>query len=579
MAINVSDFRRRDRTPTTPIIRSQRSFCAFVVHRYTKVDITKLLPINLNKQNFLAGSARSTDGNVESRQPLVVRQDITRCVITNNKDGVGGNFSISIKRGKQIVNGSNTKDNVNYLQAIHPGDWIMIYMKKSGEITDADLNSIAPSSGLKFLGIVENVRYVELDDPSSAAPSLEFVITGRSFAKVFDTNLFFNPVANQANIQSVLGAKFLSDASKTVNALSSNTVDTVIKKLVQFYLKGSGATFSEANQNWYVPDTLARSFKTNQKSKTISRAFVDMLDTSRIGIQKYRNGQFLQAASMQSQGLALIKSLPSSGTIWSVLQFLQNAAINEMYTELVNVNGKLKPSLVLRQVPFSNKKAQETNVYTAHTKYTRTTAPDLSDSEKTFLVDLPRTEIISADIRQKNVGKSDHERINYVMVVPRIDSNTTDALFVASSNVPSIQRHGIRIFQAQTQYVLDAKGSQNKQAITRYCERAVQLIQDWFFLVHNLYNGTIIIDGRDDFIEVGTNLFIKDIRQLYHIEGYTHSYEVTSNSQTIYTTELRVSRGQVFNPDNQLSKFIGISNKPEEPTTIVTSFVQKSKEQ
>lgn len=568
--------RRRSTTPnTTPQIRSEKASCAIVIHRYQSPDIVKLVNANITNDKQIANAAQSSaSGNLKDRGQMIIRQDITRCSVTNDKSGVGGNFSITIKKGKEFKNGKNTNKDVAYLQSINPGDWITIYIKRVKEIAEKDLTSVTPESGLKMLGIIENVRELEVDDPGSALPRLEFVITGRSFGKVFDTNIFFNPVVNQAAMQTILGADFIQDSSKSVKPLSGNTPDAVIKKVAKFYLGGSGTTRSTANENWYIPNSVAQLFKGNQKNKPLSKSFIDLLNTSRVGLHKYSSNKFSSASALP--GVALIKALPTSGTVWAVMQFLQNQAANEMYTELVpDSSGKLQPGLILRQMPFSNKSGQETNVFAANTRFGGGKVTDAAGSAKTYFTDLPRYSIVSTDVKEKNVGKSDHERINYVIVTPKIlDSVSLDIEFVAGSNPPSIQRYGLKMFQTQTSYVLASTQKMN-DGIKAYCSKIVSLLQDWFFLCHNLFNGTIVVDGVDGFVEVGSNLYIRDIQQLFHVEGYTHTYSINAGGGSTYTSEFRVSRGQKFDADANRSSFIGDSKVSNEPTTIVTSFIAR----
>lgn len=574
MAI-IKDLRRNVGKQTTPQIKSQKASCAVVIHRYQNPDIVKLVNVNITNDKQIAGQANSSSaGNLAVKSKLIIRQDIVRCSVTNDKSGVGGTFSITIKKGKEFKNGQNTKQDVEYLKAINSGDWITIYMKRTKEISDKDLESCAPDSGLKMLGIIENVRELEVDDPGSALPRLEFVITGRSFGKVFDTNIFFNPVINQAAMQTVLGVDFVKDSSGTVKPLSGNTPDSVIKRVSKFYLGGSGSARSQANENWYIPQSVAQLFKGNVKNKPLSKSFIDLLDYTRVGLHKYTRNKFSGVSSLP--GVALIKALPTTGTVWAVMQFLQNQAANEMFTELVpDKNGRLQPGLVLRQMPFSNKAGQETNVFAANLRFRGGNTTDSAGSTKTYFTDLPRYNIVSSDIRQKNIGKSDHERINYVIVTPKIlDSVSIDVAFVAGSNPPSIQRYGLKVFQTQTSYVLASSQNQS-DGIKKYCARIVSLLEDWFFLCHNLFNGTIIMDGTDGFLEVGSNLYIKDIKQLYHIEGYSHTYTISPAGPSEYTTEVRVSRGQRFDADVNRSSFIGDSLTSSEATTVVTSFVAR----
>lgn len=571
----ISDQRRKTNPLTTPQIRSQKGACAVVIHRYQSPDITKLVNVNVTNDQQIANKANSSaSGNLKDRGTLTIRQDIIRCSVTNDKSGVGGAFSVTIKKGKEFRNGQNTGKDVEYLQSVNTGDWITIYMKRTKEISDSDLASCTPESGLKMLGVIENVRMIELDDAGTGHPRLEFIITGRTFGKVFDTNIFFNPVVNQAAMQTILGVDFVKDSGTSIKPLSGNTPDSVIKRVVRFYLAGSGTTRSSANENWYIPQSVAQLFKGSVKNKPLSKSFVDLLDTAHVGLQKYVRNKFSSASSLP--GVALIKALPTTGTVWAVMQFLQNQAANEMYTELLlDTHGKLQPSLVLRQMPFSNKAGQETNVFAANKRFGGSNITDAAGSVKTYFTDLPRYSIVSADIRSKNVGKSDHERINYAIVTPKIlDSITLDIAFVAGSNPASVQRYGLKVFQTQTSYVL-ASTQNVSDGVKNYCSRIVSLIQDWFFLTHNMFNGSILADGSDGFVEVGSNLYIKDIKQLFHIEGYTHTYSISPNGLSEYVSEFRVSRGQHFDSDSNRSSFIGDSKVSNEPTTVVTSFVAR----
>lgn len=560
----------------TSITTQQRSVCNAVIYRWGENDITKIQQFNIANEKSLGGKGRfSTKGNLKRRSTVLIRNDVIRCNITKNKTGSSGTFSLTLKRGKVVIDDEIQPDDVNYLDVIHPGDWIMLYIKKQGKISKKELFSTLPSSGLKFMGIIENVRLIEVDDPEQGSPRLEYIVTGRDFGKIFDTSIYFNPQAvDPKTIETVLGANFLSDSANTLKGSGGNrrsldkfTPDFVIKKLIDFYLGGDLDKINITHQTWYIPPLLKNVLRPTRKVKSSGISFFDILDTSKIGLHKYRNGKFQSASTLP--GSAIIQALPSSGTVWSILEYLQNSAVNEMYTELsLSSDGYLKPTLVMRQCPFSNKvgppKHAGTNPF-SHSGLAGFKWRSIPrDSQKTFLVDLPKHEIVSSDIRQKNIGKTDFERINHIVVVPRPDTPLPDKLFVSSMNIPSIQRYGLKSFQAQTPYVLNTSLGNQKA-----CNFFLDLMVDWFFLAHHLYNGVIVIDGVEEHVEVGTNLFIRDIEQLYHIEGYTHTYELMANGKTQYNTEFRVTRGQEFSKN--LSRFI---SEMDEPTTITTSSLE-----
>lgn len=569
---------RRGGKPTaTSITTSQRATCELVFYRWSDTDITKIEHLNVAKDKSLAGGGqRSSLGNLKERSRVIIRNDVVRCNVTKNKGNSSGNFSITLKRGKQVRRGVIQNQDIDYTRVIHPGDWVMIYMKKSGQV---NINSLKPEDGLKFVGVVENVRYLEIDDPDKSSPRLEYLVTGRDFGKVFENEIFFNPLVNNETIQSLLGANFLNDSTKSLKgsnraSVGGFTPDRIMKNLVSFYLGGGFDRLNSNNQTWYVPKELGVRFRPDFRNKSGGISFVDILDTDKIGMHKFRSNRFLRADPLP--GAALVKSLPASGTIWSILEFMQNSAVNELFTELtLNDRGDLQPTLVHRQMPFSNKDRSETNVFALNARSPSrggkgTIFNDgISNNDKTFFVDLPFTEITSSDIRQKNVGKSDHERINHIVVVPKIDSQTYDLLYMTAYNVPSVQRYGLRSLQTQTSYVLRPGEGPKK-----FLQRCVNLLSDWFFTTHQLFNGTLILDGRDEHVELGSNIYIKDIKQLYHVEGYTHTYEIQRDAKIMYNTEFRVSRGQVFDSQRNRSNFIGPSVANNEPTTITSSVLE-----
>lgn len=552
----------------TSIITSQRSTCNVVIYRWNNPNIVKATNLNAasEAQSFLKGT-NPTNGNLKEDNRVVIKNDVVKCAISKAKNNSAGQFSITLKRGKEVKNGTISSTDINYLDLVNSGDWVMIYMKKSGTI---NVDSTSFDSGLKCVGIIENVRYVEIDDEETGKPRLEYIITGQDFGKIFDMDIFFNPLINKEQASAILGAKFLKESldsikgSERPNAFISP--DEAVKKLSSFYLGGNQGldALNTTNEAWYVPKSLALNFKPDFKNRSAVAA-IDLLDMNRIGLHKYSANKFRGVDKLP--GGTFFKSLPSEGTVWSVLQFAQNAIVNEMFTDLVRDpdTGNLKPALVMRQVPYSNRKGHETSVFD---KTQETTSDVVSASLKTHIADLPRLTINSSDIKQKNVGKSDFERVNHLLVVPKIDDVANlDFAYVSAANVPSIQRYGLSSFKGQSSYIFDsAIGNPQK-----LCQHYLSLMMDWFFLAHQYYNGTIVIDGPNENVELGSNLFIEDISQLFHIEGYSHDFINSAGGATSYVTSLTVSRGQQLRGSQ--TRFIG-PESTREPTTITTSVLE-----
>jgi hypothetical protein len=556
----------------TSITTSQRSNCNIVIYRWKDSQINKLTLLDApSEAATLFKGTNPTNKNLGENNRLVIRNDVIRCSITKNKTANAGQFQITLKRGKQVKGGIVKNEDVNYLDLINSGDWVMIYMKKSGTI---DVNSIASNSGFKMLGIIDNVRYVEVDDEATGKPRLEYVLTGQDFGKIFGMDIFFNPLLSKQQASAVLGAKFLTDSATSVKGSDTPnkyiTPDEAVKKLASFYLGGGKAldSLNTTNESWYVPKSVALNFKPKLKEKPGAVSAIDIIDLSKIGLHKYQANKLLKVSPLP--GGTVFKALPSEGTVWSVLQFAQNKIANEMFTELVrDSQGNLQPSLILRQLPYSNKDQHETNAFLQSQKFGAKAEQLPKTEDKTFLVDLPQFKINSSEIKEKNVGKSEFERINHVLVVPRIDDKTNlDKAYKSAANVPSIQRYGISSFRAESSYVLGSKFGDPVKA----CKYYLDLLVDWFFMAHQFYNGTIVIDGQDEHVQVGTNLFIEDIGQLYHIEGYNHTYEIPPGGNPRYTSTLTVSRGQIFK--NAQARFIGPSGTPNEPSTISSSVLE-----
>lgn len=584
MSSSYNDKLKPQKPNTTTITRSQRSDVAVGVFRWRNGSATDLMDFRASRAGILEGGRAPIGDNLQSNpSPLMIINDVTRVNVSKNKGQSSGTFSLMLKQGRVVRGGKIQQEKIDYLKAINVGDWVMIYIRKEGLIKREDIGRTDKASGFKCLGIVENIRYVETDKEDDGKPNLEYMITGQDFGKVFDQDVFFNPIIDSDTAATVLGASFFSDAIDTVKAAKGEALPSLyknlnpqalIKKLIGFYL-GDGRsegldTLNSTHQTWYIPDTLSQFIRPKGgRSKTRGVSFVDILDTSKIGLQKYNNFKLTKTDPLP--GYPVLKALPSTGTVWSILQFLSNSITNEMYTELVpednSPNAKLRPALVMRQIPFSNKHRHPTSVFTqllGQKKKTFTQVP--GNQDKTFFTDLPRHEIVSSDIRMKNIGKSEFERINHILVVPRVDEDVINAAFNSLVNVASVQRHGLKSFRAQSAFVFDPRFN-----FLKICEYYLHLLADWFFMSHQLYNGTIIIDGQNEHIQIGNNLYIKDIQQLFHIEGYTHNFIRDHDGRVRYDIELRVSRGQ-FVSDKGVASFIGESSEIEATTITSVNF-------
>lgn len=558
MSFDIFDSRRDGRGIKSRVI-GQKPTCIIVVYPWGDVDTTNLLDSQLGK-DFDGFDKTHDAGNLagSARIKSTIDNDIVRCSINKSKNSSSGGFSFILKRGNSNDKGQAISDTqIDYLQVFSPGDWVAIYMKSDGRI---DPTSSDSDSGLKMIGIVDNVRYVEIDDPSQGRPRLEYVITGRDFGKVFESDIYFNPLISATkDFSTILGAQAFEDKVGDLKEKAGKSPDQMIAAMLKFYIGGGLAKSSNTSQQWYVPRQVASLFNTKSTEKKDltgkenvdlgSVPFYQMLNKDYIGLLNYTpEGKFINKTKLLGQIINILA--PSSGSIWEALRGYGNTCLNEFIVDLKktsvksNVNGKIvynmAPCLQFRQIPYSHSKHSQPSL--AGTENANKIFALTTSEEKATFSHLPRHVIQSTDIKQKNIGKSDYERINAVVVTPGVfNKEPIVEAFRMVVNTPSIERYGTKILNVQSSY---GAGDQDFKSHAAKC---VSLMCDWFMKAHLLYNGTIVATGTDDFVEVGQNLFIEDIKQLFHIEGISYIYEIEqSTGYTSYNTEFQVSRGVRF---------------------------------
>lgn len=481
------------------------------------------------------------DNKTKERPVMVVNNDIIRCSVKKDKSSHTGTFSFVLKAGKVGVDSESfsQRQNIDYCEAVNPGDWVIIYMGKKTGPTIGKAN-------IKMLGIVETVQLQEIDNPQSGAPTQVYVITGKDFGKVFEAQLYSSPIMASKTGTTLYGADFLSNSLKAVSgAKGTMSPDNIMKALVSYYYGGAYANTNKEHELWYIPPSLAAYFGINIQTK-IKPSFIDIFDyQSHVGLQG-ANGEVKGTLP----GEIVIRTLPTSGTVWDVLSYYSNAAINELFCDLDFSGSSIRPSLVFRQIPYS--------VASGNLKVPST----ISESQRTFLHALRKTSFSSSLIKNKNISKTDAERVNHIVVVPRADT-PFPAAYKSTINPTSVQQFGLRSLVVETPYA-----ATTQQSFDAYCETCVSLLTEWFFNSESYYSGTLSIEGLDSHVPVGSNIYLEDIGQLYHVEGYTHTYEQIKEGNITFITDFSVIRGCALN-QTALNKIETVQT-----TTVVKSILE-----
>lgn len=518
------------RKPTTPKALpysgiSKQNSCVIKIHPYESAIDVDLLQLTASDKGGILGEELPASKAFATKNPIVIDNDVIECTVTKSKFSPVGTFSFTLKQGKSERGESlpNTHQ-LNYAKILQPGAWVTIWIK-SGLPKDISKDA-SKNSGLKLVGFIEDVSIIERDQVNGI-PSLEYVVTGSDIGKIFLTDLFFSPVLDNQAMSSFLGANLMKDSRNlTGNNEAKLTPDAAVKKILHFCLGSGLDKLSSANQMWFIPKTLLSTLTNIAVSEQkIQPAVVNILDiNSQIGLHKYAGNSFSIGPLL---GKTVFPNIPAQGTIWSLLQFVVNPSMNELYVDLVEKAGKLVPSVVCRQYPFSVNNTSNMSPFRGKVKDV------VSIDQKTMFVSLPKHKILSSELYEKNIRKTNKDRVNHISIVPEVVGNDVGALYYSMLNVSSIKKYGLKSVQFVNSYSLDKT----------LPKTALYLAVDWFFKAHGLFKGRLKIVGPDNYLTVGTNLLIEDQSALFHIEGVTYQFRQNPNGTNQYTAVVDVGHG------------------------------------
>jgi hypothetical protein len=453
-------------------------------------------------------------------QTIVADDDILSCQFTKIKDNASGSFQLVLA------------PNVNYHALIHPGDYVLIWMKRS-PITDFT-NSY--TSGLKCWGVVTGVRRSRMVSPEGIKQT-RYIISGNDWGHLLEQDVYINQMLGEAldddlgAITTFLGAEIGSE----YKSISENVND-----YLNAYIGSSlGIGIPETNVGtagtgkFRLPPAITGFFGYGDGH------FASLLKRQFGVFTHYLDGTNLPDDVEELTGFQLINvQLGSPAPLWSILQTYSNPAMNEMYGELKSDgNGKLVPTLTLRQIPFSSNSE-------------KLPVPFAKFSE------LPRVAIDESCLTAEDIGRSESTRKNLIQMfgMESVDGGAwpdTTAIQTAEGNYAldllSIVRYGPHVWLPRSNSDLANPKQPGSEAVSKVHDWS-QIYGDWYLNAHLLESGTIHTFGIEEPIAVGDNLQIQRANgqnELYHIQSYTHSYEVSSNGVKAFRTSLAVTRGQM----------------------------------
>lgn len=533
--------------------------------------------------SFIRWSNRDTFRNdtispTATRDVLVVESDCIQLSVTSNKATL-----------TPQLNAVLVMTDIDYETAIAPGDFVIANMLNWEE----DARDVATRARTKqainneddgFKGIfkVQGVRRRLLTDPATGAVTVLFTLTAYAFTE-FNNTIYFNPYLidqNQDPKNQLLFSSYIGrDWTKLVNDKGLINVQDLISLLIQSFI-GDGVTdagryeknsiLKSPNVHFYMPSAVGTLL-----GLTGVKAAKDIYNYI-FGIQKYSSGanQTL-AAGMNPSGLSMqynriyYTPSPCGGQsllkpefwnqvkTWSILNQYTNSPLNELYTSFrISPNGKVLPTLTLRQIPFTNE------------DFTGSTAA------VTKFMNLPRWKINQALILEKDIGRDEAARVNFVQYFGRstVGVNGADiAVEIAKGNyaydIGDVQRSGLRPYIVTTQF--DEITDENKEY---HSPSWAQIVGDAVIGGHLKMNGTIICAGIVDPIAVGDNL--QDDNIVYHIEQITHTAQITPDGKKSFRTTLSLSNGLDINSSTAGTQYAEMAT-PNAYDARIADWLQK----
>lgn len=495
----------------------------------------------------------TTESPTATKDPLVVENDCLQLTITESKSSLTPSLTATL-----------VMTDVNYETAVAPGDFvfanILNWEQDARKVADKarakqPINGV--SDGFKGIFKVQSVRRMIMTDPERGTKTVVFRITAFAFTE-FNNTIYFNPYlvdpTQDPKNQFIYLSNLSADWASYVNQKGTISVQNIIAFLIQSFI-GQGVSndgkqdksgLKTPNTHFFVPD-LVGSYLGIQNAKAAKDIYNYLF-----GLQQYAaGGSATLAAGMNPVGLKQTKGrflytpvMCEGDTIvkpeywnqvkaWAILNQFTNAPLNEMYTcHRIDPSGKIMPTLVFRQIPFTNE--------------------DFATKDKsngtigvTKFLSLPRWKLSTALIFEEDIGREEAARINFIQYFGKstVSKNGADiSLEIAQKNYlydqNDVQRSGLRPYVVTSQF--DEIGEQNKLAFRS--PYWAKILADSLFGGHLKMNGSINCAGIQDPIAVGDNLEMDGT--VYHIEQITHSCSNgTMDGKSIFRTVIRLSNG------------------------------------
>ncbi len=498
-----------------------------------------------NRDTYRTAGTASTD----VRAPLVVENDCIQISTSMNK-------STQTPSMQAVL----VMTDINYETAIFPGDFVFVNIlnwESHARLIANNARAGIPINGFNdgFKGMfkVQAVRRVLGVDPATGVKTVMFRITGFAFTE-FNNTIYFNPYmldAKQDPKNELLFASYVGrDWSNLINKKGFVNCQDLISVLIQSFI-GSGVNGNgrkdklgnviSPNSHFYMPALVGQLLgQPNVKSAADIYNYLFGIQSyapaasgpqfgfNPVGVTEKSDRFFYTGENSKIQGSSLLKAeFWNQVKAWSIINQYTNSPLNEFYTcfRISPDAGDIMPTVVLRQIPFSNLDFKV-------------------DAQLTQFLNLPRWKINSSLIMGLDIGRDEAARINFVQFFGRSTITSSGAplsLEIAQKNyfydVADVQRSGLRPYIITTQFD-EPSGTQKAFSSPTWA----MIIADALIGGHAKLNGTLNTVGLVEPITVGDNLELDGT--VYHIEEVTHIASIASeNGKKTFRTNIALSSG------------------------------------
>lgn len=494
------------------------------------------------------GLAINNETSTSVRDPLVVENDCLSCTVTSSKGTLTPSMSATL-----------VMTDVNYETLVAPGDFVMVNMlnwpthsRRVANAARAKKPINGELDGFKGVFKVQSIRRILTTDPQSGTRIVVFKITAFGFTE-FNNTIYFNPYLIDPgkdpqnvllfasflgeNWQLLVNQKGFYNVQDIISVLIQSLIGTGIREAQQKILKDSAV--QSQNVHFFMPALVGSLLGLNgvKAAKDIYRYIFGIQDYSAsqgsslaIGMnpanmtQKYP-GTFYTARPCYGNSFVKPEFWNQVKT-WSILNQYTNSPLNEIYTCFrISPNGQVLPTLVFRQIPFTNEDYAGPGFVT---KY----------------MNLPRWKINPALILEQDIGREEAARINFVQYFGRSTLGKEGADIsaeIAKGNyvydIGDVQRSGLRPYIVTTQFD-DPSGVEKEYRSPIWAK----ILGDALIGGHLKMNGSILTAGLVEPIAVGDNLELDGI--VYHIEQVSHTCGISiQDGKKTFRTTINLSSG------------------------------------